>query len=257
MIVVVIPIYKEIPSHNELISLQQCIKVLKNYEIYLVKPKSLSATHYLISHRISCINFPDRYFRSINDYNRLLLSTRFYTAFIRSEYLLIYQLDAFVFSDQLSYWANKGLDYVGAPWIDLEWPEKFKASLYHSKWSLVRKIKKLYALDKAKPPYVGNGGLSLRKTRKFIFISLIFKLIKVKLADDLNEDAVWSLFVPKYIPFFNIARPAVAIRFCIETSPMYCYKKNGHHLPFACHAWELYDKEFWKPFIEERGYLVL
>ena len=31
--------------------------------------------------------------------------------------MLIYQLDAYVFKDELLNWANKGYDYIGAPWL--------------------------------------------------------------------------------------------------------------------------------------------
>ena len=226
MIVVVIPIYKEEPSHNELISLQQCVKVLGDYNLYLVKPRSLNTSRYEVSDKIRSISFPDRYFQSIDGYNKLLLSPRFYGAFISSEYLLICQLDTFIFSDQLAYWVNKKFDYIGAPWINLSWPDKFKNSLMQSRSPVLRRVKKIYNLDRATPPYVGNGGLSLRKTKKFFGISLMFPLLRVTLENGLNEDAVWSLFVPKYFPYFKIADSNTALQFSMESSPSFCFKKK-------------------------------
>ena len=31
--------------------------------------------------------------------------------------MLIYQLDAFVFQDDLAYWCQQNYDYIGAPWL--------------------------------------------------------------------------------------------------------------------------------------------
>src|SRR5690606_35437868 len=48
---------------------------------------------------------------------RLVLSRRFFRSFITYEYILIYHLDALVFSDQLREWCAAGFDYIGAPWL--------------------------------------------------------------------------------------------------------------------------------------------
>lgn len=85
--------------------------------------------------------FNEQYFDSVKSYNELMLSVDFYRSFREYQYMLIYQLDAFVFEDQLEYWCNKGYDYIGAPWI--------KAN------------KKFH-------PTCGNGGFSLRKIDSFI-----------------------------------------------------------------------------------------
>lgn len=61
--------------------------------------------------------FNEQYFDSRKSYNELMLSVDFYRSFREYQYMLIYQLDAFVFEDQLEYWCNKGYDYIGAPWI--------------------------------------------------------------------------------------------------------------------------------------------
>ena len=72
----------------------------------------------------------------------LLLSRRFYEAFARYDFVLIYHLDALVFSDQLASWCAAGYDYIGAPWlVSPDTPHIFTEK-------------------------VGNGGFSLR-SRKF------------------------------------------------------------------------------------------
>ena len=44
--IVLIPIYKEKPDSDEILSLQQCFKVLAFYDICLVCPESLDTTIY-------------------------------------------------------------------------------------------------------------------------------------------------------------------------------------------------------------------
>jgi hypothetical protein len=117
-VAVVIPFYKPTLTDHERISLQQCHKTLANYPIIAVKPQSLVLPGEVAGYSFyNIISFNDEYFKSIQGYNRLMLSAAFYEAFIQYEYILIYQLDAFVFKDELSFWCNQDIDYVGAPWM--------------------------------------------------------------------------------------------------------------------------------------------
>ena len=54
----------------------------------------------------------DKYFNSafVKAYKDTL-----YSRFEKYEYMLIYQLDAFVFSDRLMEFVEAGYDYIGAP----------------------------------------------------------------------------------------------------------------------------------------------
>ncbi|MCK5681152.1 hypothetical protein KAI46_10130 [bacterium] len=51
-------------------------------------------------------------------YNKLLVFPGFWDAFPSFEYMLIAQLDAFVFRDNLDEWCRKGYAYIGAPWLN-------------------------------------------------------------------------------------------------------------------------------------------
>jgi hypothetical protein len=51
-------------------------------------------------------------------YSQLLMSKEFYELFIEYDYIIIYQLDCFVFKDSLENWLYTGFDYIGAPWVD-------------------------------------------------------------------------------------------------------------------------------------------
>ena len=44
-----------------------------------------------------------------------------------------------------------------------------------------------------------------------------------------------------------IHRPTAdeACAFAFEKSPAFLFEKTNHTLPFGCHAWEKYDKDFW------------
>lgn len=107
--------------------------------------------------------------------------------------------------------------------------------------------------------------------------TLFYKLCKAKnkLSDfekkySYQEDVFWGLAAPKrldsfsghskllkYIASFfirndfNIAPVEIALKFSFETTPKQLYKRNNEQLPFGCHAWEKYDPEFWKPFIQK------
>lgn len=44
-----------------------------------------------------------------------MLSVNFYRSFKEYEFMLIYQLDSYVFRDELLDWCEKDYDYIGAP----------------------------------------------------------------------------------------------------------------------------------------------
>jgi hypothetical protein len=190
-----------------------------------------------------------------------------YEPFSMYEYILIHHSDAYVFSDQLDYWCNQGYDYIGAPWFKKSFirsPEKFSERDY------------LFL-------GVGNGGLSLRKVSSFLKITndrtfmrnysrlnLIYHYVDgrqykyfrympgVKLflkfieRFTMHEDKFWGLTVPKYLSWFKVATPEHAIKFAFEALPWKLYEMNNFELPFGCHAWEKFGKEFWLGHIPAR-----
>ena len=68
-----------------------------------------------------------------------------------------------------------------------------------------------------------------------------------------NEDLFWALEAPKFDRSFRVASAEVALPFAFEMAPRWCYEKNGRRLPFGCHAWMRYDREFWEEIIKSRG----
>lgn len=258
-VAIVIPLYKKLISEYESISLRQCLKTCNNQEIVFIKPVSLDITSYIQIENPHIVEFEGHFFSSIAGYNRLLINPLFYKKFSDYEYILIYQLDAFVFQDNLRAWCELGLDYVGAPWINVEPVERFRKSLVMSKYSIIRRLKQIVDFGKKEPPWVGNGGLSLRKVRKFyalsVFVSPIISMLGYQ---NLNEDLIWSLLVPKYFPFFKIATFDQAVNFSIETSPTIALSYLNGEKPFGIHGWYSSKETLsqWTPFIMKEGYVM-
>ncbi|MDR0972311.1 MAG: hypothetical protein LBM25_08005 [Bacteroidales bacterium] len=259
-VAITIPIYKPLLSQNEQISFERCLKILNNYDIILVCYKELNTLQYkeiAKKHKkqLKEVFFDKKYFKSIQAYSNLLINSNFYKAFLDYEYILIYQVDAYVFKDELLSWCNKNYDYIGAPWFN-----NFKSK---------EENEKLMG--------VGNGGLSLRKVKKFFdlthskeikynfmfyykyFHSIKAPFIKKNILSimcmhnfmyKVNEDYflvyIGSLAKQK----LNVAPINEAINFAFDKSPSYLFELNNKQLPFGCHAFEKnqYDT-FWKKYI--------
>ena len=151
-IAVIIPMYKSSINPNEKISLVQLLKVLSDYDILFVVPESLYFQPALLIpgnpslETTGVIRFPDKWFSSTIEYSKLLVSREFYSAFDKYSYILLCQLDAYIFYDGLQDWASKGYDYIGAPWIHEEERiffqsmYKVKLKILFSLMSLVNKV---------------------------------------------------------------------------------------------------------------------
>lgn len=254
-IVVIIPLYRSSINTNEKISLEQVLKVLSDYDIYFVVPEGLPFDPVqLIPGNVSLkktnvTRFADKWFSSTIDYSKLLVSKDFYRAFDQYTFMLLYQLDAYVFHDSLQEWASKGYDYIGAPWTREE-EKVFMQSLYKGKFrfvfSFMRFIDKIFF---GKKDYaVGNGGFSLRNIQKSI--NALNTLTFLSKRWTINEDIFWSIAVPVLYPFFKVPNKKDAFGFSFEKEPKKLFEQNGSKLPFGCHAWEKYDPVFWRQFIQ-------
>lgn len=234
---IVIPVYKEQLSELEEISLNQCYRILDSHNIIFAAPEGFYA-EWINNHEIRY--FEKKNFVNERAYNNLMLDEIFYESFNDFEYILIYQLDAFVFEDRIKYFCDMGYDYIGAPWIDGQF---YFVNPSNSVW------------------HVGNGGLSLRKVnscyrllkkqkiRKDLFLSDSEKVLRyIK-----NEDLFFSSM---QVFGFKVAPLDVALRFSFEEQPEKCYELNCRELPFGTHAWGKFNIDFWKPYIESYGYYI-
>lgn len=257
-IAVVIPVYRTELSPTERLSLEQGVRILADYDLFFIKPEHLDlgalGEEYA---RCGQVCFPDEWFVSRRSYNRMVLEEAFYRRFEQYAYLLIYQLDAFVFRDELLDWARKGYDFIGAPWLPdneyyLSWLGRF--------WFHIESWYKQHFNPKAfqSPEYhayeVGNGGFSLRKISAMIEVTTFYReKIQRLLADDRAFYAE-DVFLLRELDDrkIRLKRPSwrEALGFAMEEHPVWTYRYNGKRLPFGCHAFDLAEHAwFWKSFI--------
>lgn len=231
---IVIPIYKVELTDIEKISLKRCVSFLSDYSIYFIQPKSLDSYSISFENTIKTKTFDESFFKGILGYNKLLLSHQLYAAFADYKYMLIYQLDCYLFSDRLLYWCNKDYDYIGAPWIASKNTALKKILSSFDNKNKKRRSKIFF--------HVGNGGFSLRKINTFSFITKEFKpdiekdLLRNPKDYKLMEDVFWSFKAPELFPKFKIPSYKKALKFSIDRKPELALKKNNNRLPFGCHG---------------------
>lgn len=253
-IAIVVPIYKLPLSPDDRICLNQLFKVMTGYDIYAVFPENLDITDVCEEYPLLKSSMESSHFSSLRSYNKLVLSRSFYDAFYNYKYILINQLDTYIFKDELCKWANSGFDYVGAPFV----PDKNKY------WSPLRRLwcKLNFYLRRYKgtnPHHsqwyqVGNGGLCLRNVSKFQNIT---KKYKQQIEDDLSDEKdfypedLWLSFELKDDDRLKTPDWKTALLFSIECSPQKCMDIIGNKLPFGTHAWTL-DKHrpFWEKYMK-------
>ena len=258
------PFYKETLSAYEKIAISQCQKVLSAYPIIAIKPQHLALPVDLPGDMFQqTVSFDDKYFKNLAGYNALMLAGDFYKAFLEFEYILIYQLDAFVFKDDLQFWCNQNYDYIGAPWLrEFEYADIFKAAkskvkaYLHTRYNVQKNgLPSLFQYENK----VGNGGLSLRRIKKFYGVSLEMRdetdSYLNRTEHLFNEDMFWSIEVNRNKKRLNIPPYKTASKFSIENFPERALKLNKGQLPFGCHAWDLHV-DFWRPFFEKSGYNI-
>ena len=232
--VIGIPIYKEVLTSFEEISLQQIDHVMHAWKKVFIAPQSMNFNYGENYADYEIFRFDDRYFESTSSYSELLLTEDFYKRFNESNYILIYQLDAFVFSDRLKEFCDLGYDYIGAPANGGNW------SKYH----------------------VGNGGFSLRNIQQCISVvrnknAIINKMISQCHPKNWGEDDFFAFCGWDKEINFRVPSPKLAATFSVQTDYVRGLRdisKRG--LPFGCHYWPTVNYHFWKPYIEKSGYAL-
>jgi 23S rRNA G2445 N2-methylase RlmL len=54
------------------------------------------------------------------------------------------------------------------------------------------------------------------------------------------------MLVSNVFPNFRVPNAIEAALFSFEVAPEHLFELVGNKLPFGCHAWEKYNKSFWK-----------
>jgi len=195
--VIMVPIYKEELTIYEKISLKQLHHYLGDkYDICFVCPEYFNLKNYYnIINNFKVIYCSPDYFLNIFTYNSLCLNKDLYTNFNNYKYVLFYQLDAIIFSDELDKFIKFGYDYYGAPHLAPDWK-------------------------------CGNGGLSLRNVEKMInFLSNV----------EINNYIYEDIFICNYNNgLLNIAPYHLALEFAISVDKENKLNELGH-LPFGTH----------------------
>jgi hypothetical protein len=260
-VAIVIPLYKLSLNVHEERSLQRALQIFKARPIIFLAPYEFQGTlikslSYLGLENTSFQYVDDYHLSSIATYNQLLLTQEFYELFTDYTYILIYQLDAYVFTDQLDWWTSKNYDYVGG-------------RIYAHNTSYDRKNIRC----------AGVGGLSLRKVKSFISILqedkqifflydfkdaiqpfnwkgrlprylrflMYYSLRKLRVSSknnrleylglSINEDIVFGRYVPKYYPTFKVVPEDEALLFCIDQYVEEELRSLQGKMPFGAHAW--------------------
>jgi hypothetical protein len=279
--IIIIPIYKKTPNLNESISFDQCLMILFKHPIHIITFEELDISFYenKLSNagvKFNIVYFPKYYFEEIVGYNQLLLSLEFYKRFESFNYMLIYQLDAYVFRDELALWCAKGYDIIGAPLIEDKYGVDDKYFLNHFNGGFaLRNIKYCIRLLAYKGPILKPNIIYRIVKEEFKnnpvkgFIYFILRSLGrqnnigfLKNKTPINEDLLFSLGL--FVSWINcnvtkneawiypiLPSNEEAIKFAFERYPSYLYALNNNQLPMGCHAWEKYEYEtFWKKHLQ-------
>lgn len=218
--VIVIPAYKQEPNFFETESLKQVVKVLGDkYELVLVCPMTLDVNKYnsIADYEFSVLRCNNAFFKSQRSYSDMCEAWQFYDAFSEYEFMVIYQLDAWIFEDRLEYFIQRGYDYIGAPHlIGFAGHEKYGEN--------------------------GNGGFCLRRIKPFIEVC---KKTDFSRFNNLEDCA----FTQQLKPNFKLAPIELCREFSFQEIPHIQYQRNGNKLPMGCHAFRKFNEKFWKQYI--------
>lgn len=255
---VVIPFHETSLSEIQLDVVKHNIYCLSKWEIFFTVSRTNEDYAKKIASNftnVQVVIFDNHFFESIHGYNNLLTSSIFYKKFEVFDFILICQTDAIVFSDTLKFWCLKNYSYVGAPW--------FKG------YENPSKPLKFYG--------VGNGGLSLRKTKDCLKIinekkirtcffaylnayelniknsyKYLKQLIKFILNYQIAEDIFWGIGAKLTDASFTVPPFHEALEFSFENMPSYLYQLNNYNLPFGCHGFTKYEPDFWELILNKK-----
>lgn len=253
---------------DEVVSLRHLRHFLESYDKYLLAPPEMR----MRIEGFQSKRYPARFFGTVAAHNRLLGTPDFYKGFTDYEYIFFYHLDSLAFSDQLTEWCKAGWDYIGSPFINCEdtpWVKDQRVG--NGGFALLRvesALKVLYNRYRQHPStywldyFTRNGprmlpliGRMERLQARFPRAPLIKRFLdEWQLTEDPNQsnrnnDIFWSDKARQYLPQFKVATFEEGLRFAFEAAPRKCFAINGGRLPFGCHAWGRYDREFWESFL--------
>ena len=224
--IVLIPVYKKSLSVDEERNIRVSLKNLddQDCDIYWLAPEQISKGYYeQVFPTVNWSFHPERFFRSISDYSRLLLSDEFYEIYDEYEHMLILQPDAVVLTQTLNDWLQTPYDYVGAPW-----PNGWEYGLPIRLGGEVRTI--------TCRAFVGNGGLSLRRPGKIVQLLRDFPEARTAWCDAGNPEDLLISMLATLSPSVIIPTIGTASRFSLELEPEFFCALFDDYPPFGLHG---------------------
>ena len=242
--VVLIPHHKYDLIYLEKLSLNRIYDVFDNMQCYLILPSYINANKfidinldknvkdkYLLYHdNFDYMYFDDKWFNSAAANNSLMLTKNIYIPFkeLGFDYMLIAQLDAFVFHNDIDNYLNKNYDFIGS----------YLFTCLDS-W-YIDKIIEEYPNHYLTHQIILNGGFSLRNI-DFCILTIEYytpwlqdTVIKEGLDNNyilIGEDDFFSQNVK------NIAEPLDIFRFAISGNNIVkCHFLINYEYPMAIHA---------------------
>lgn len=161
-----------------------------------------------------------------------MLTAEFYEQFAKYSYMLIYQLDAFVFSDRLLEFCRLDYDYIGAPVPRYLW--------------------------RGVGGRVGNGGFSLRKITSIIrVLRQKKKIVAAAGGQELLavEDVFFASVAARLEYDFRVPSSRAALEFAVDYDIYGAYRRMPGWLPFGCHGIN-YSPQLYLPLINSYGYTL-
>lgn len=230
------------PPFNEvaLLSFRRSAEVLSAHRWIFAVPHGTDMTPFReIAPNAEARYFPKEYFSSKRSAQWFYMHPELFDAFEDFDFILIHQLDVFVFEDQLQHWVDQAVennwDYIGAPWLNHQWLRFANNPLARLPWH--------WLLNEP----VGSGGFSLRRvatcreaSRKDAWI------IRKFLRHFVPEDIYWCQLAQKLGTAFHRPPIEIAAKFAFETECDRCQQMTGGKMPFAVHGWNRHDWEFWQ-----------
>jgi len=240
-------------SLKERSALNQGLKVLGHHPFVIVHPEGYPVDFLLRDDmpNLTHLALPNENFTSVMSYNAMMLTPQFYQHFQQYEYMLIYQTDAWVFSDQLEYWCDKGYDYIGAPWMLNDKLYERTLGQWVTRLMSLMPIRNGHLHSAHIFHHVGNGGFSLRRIATMIDILERNQEFIATLTDghESMEDVVISIIL-KEREHLKIPDWHEALYFSWEKAPRLCQKITKGTLPFGCHDTKArYWDSFWSKII--------
>ncbi len=282
--VVCIPVHTSKLNRYEIISIKSHLFKLKAYDIFLLIPNAKidSIISVLEKNNIPKSSYKihllkDYCLKNSENYQLLMLTPKFYLFYKSYSHILIAQIDAYTFSDELIKWCKKDLHYIGAPCFKFKKYWTSELNFCGVGGFSLREVKKTLEMLEENPViFTFNDLRKLAieynyKGKLILFLKFILTKLfrKDRLRRDIhihsftskfkrffliiNEDKSYAYYLPKYKKSFKVGNLKNSISFCIDWNVEKQLNKIAPKYPFGAHAWFTYPENFaeWRKHIEE------